>query len=96
MGGLAVSRYCCVCGHQKSSTRHRASIHDSTMYDLESVVVVSWHGRRSGVAVRATRWCRRSGRMLRAGYNYNTAAGPRIMVPEADTAGKGGYQDSEY
>ncbi len=33
--------------------------------------------------------------MLRAGYHYYAAAVPGIMVPIADTAGKGCYQDSE-
>jgi len=67
-----------------------------TVHYLEPVVVASWHGGRSGVAIRATRGCRRQGRMLRAGYDYYATAVPGMMVPVADAAGKGDYQDSEY
>ena len=31
-----------------------------------------------------------------AGYNYYAAAGPGMVAPVADTAGKGDYQDSDY
>jgi hypothetical protein len=65
------------------------------MHDLEPVTVASWHGWWSGVAVRATRGWRRYVRAARAGYNYYLAA-VRLMVPVANTAGKRGYQDSDY
>jgi hypothetical protein len=62
---------------------------------LELLVALSWYGGRSMVTIRVTRGSRGQWRMFRAGYDYYAAAVPRMMVPIADTAGKGYYQNSK-
>jgi hypothetical protein len=67
-----------------------------TFYNLEPLVVAFRHSGRFMVTTRITRVCRGKRRMVRAGYNHYISAVPGMMVPVADTAGKGHYQDSDY
>ena len=68
----------------------------SAIHFLTSVVIVSLYRGRSTVISRITRVCRRYWPVLRAGYNYNLPAVPRMMASIADTAGKGRYHNSDY